>query len=69
MPSFSAISRRYIPYIVSSKKSKFCKQGGKLDYSRYSLFYIFEEALYMCSITYALTFSTSSHNKSFNVGV
>ena len=31
MPSFNAISRRYTPQIVSSrKKYKFCKYGGKL---------------------------------------
>ena len=34
MPSFNAVSRRYTLKIV--KKSKICKQGGKLDYSRYS---------------------------------
>ena len=33
MLSFNAISRRYTPEIVLSK---YCKQGGKLDYSRYS---------------------------------
>ena len=34
MPSLNAISGRYI--VSSGKKYKFCKQGGKLDYSRYS---------------------------------
>ena len=34
---FNASSRRYTPHIVSSrKKSKFCEQGGKLDYNTYS---------------------------------
>ena len=31
MPSFNATSE-----IALSRKKKFCKQGGKLDYSRYS---------------------------------
>ena len=30
MPSFNTISRRHTP------ETKYCKQGGKLDYGRYS---------------------------------
>ena len=37
MPSFNAISRRYTKIVLlAQEKYKFCKQGGKLDYSRYS---------------------------------
>ena len=37
MPSFNAISRRYTKnLLLAQEKYKFCKQGGKLDYSRYS---------------------------------
>ena len=37
MPSFNAISRRYtINCSLMKMFSKFCKQGGKLEYSRYS---------------------------------
>ena len=37
MPSFNAISRRYTKILLlAQEKYKFCKQGGKLDYSRYS---------------------------------
>ena len=28
-------------FVSSGKKSKFCKQGGKLDYSRYSEAYLY----------------------------
>ena len=34
MPSFNAISRRYTKILLLAYK--FCKQGGKLDYNRYS---------------------------------
>ena len=37
MPSFNAISRKYTKILLlAQEKYKFCKQGGKLDYSRYS---------------------------------
>ena len=42
IPPFNVISRRPIPEIALTRKnlfSKFCKQGGKLDYSRYSQIY------------------------------
>ena len=36
-PSFNAISRRYTQeLLVHEKKSKFCKQCVRLNYSRYS---------------------------------
>ena len=49
--------------IVSSrKKSKFCKQGGKLDYSRYSQVSLLKITSYisLSAILYILSFSSLS---------
>ena len=57
MPSFNTASRRFTPEIV--KKSKFCKQGGKLDYSRYSQVFFINLMLSLATLRGAIAHGVS----------